>query len=295
MLGDHIFVQANRTLKYSAHNWARLLSKIILDTVFPPRCLVCRRLFKPTVTKPGAEQPANARTDFFETSPQSYQMPVAYCCAECMSTFTVISAPLCSCCGLMFKSRQGGDHFCGDCITHPKNFRIARAAVANNQQLMTAIHRFKYAGKIQLAGLLGGLMLNAYERFWELEPFDLILPVPLHSKKFRKRGFNPSYLLIRSWQSISNPSAAALSGVPVNTDVLIKSKVTLPQTGLGRQQRLKNVKGAFRVKDPQKVNSKKLLLIDDVYTTGATVNECARVLLKAGAELVDVLTVARAM
>ena len=160
---------------------------------------------------------------------------------------------------------------------------------------MTAIHRFKYAGKIQLAGLLGGLMLNAYRRFWQHAKFDLILPVPLHTKKLRKRGFNQSYLLIRSWKSISNLPATELSTNPVATDVLIKSKATLPQTGLGRQQRLKNVKGAFRVLTPHKVKAKKVLLIDDVYTTGATVNECARVLLKAGAERVDVLTVARAI
>jgi ComF family protein len=293
-VGGHTFVHVNRTLKYAAHDWARPLFKILLDTVFPPRCLVCNRLFKPTVTQPGADQPANAKIEIIDTSPESYQLLASYCCPECMSTFTVISAPLCSGCGIMFKSRQGRNHFCGDCITQPKKFRIARAAVTNNQQLMTAIHRFKYAGKIQLAGLLGGLMLNAYRRFWEQEKFDLVLPVPLHINKFRKRGFNQSYLLIRSWKSISNPTAVELSTIPVSTDILIKNKATLPQTGLGRQQRLKNIQGAFSIRDPHKVNAKKVLLIDDVYTTGATVNECARMLLNAGAELVDVLTVARA-
>ncbi len=195
----------------------------------------------------------------------------------------------------MFKSRHGENHFCGDCITEPKKFRIARAAVANNPQLMTAIHRFKYAGKLQLAELLGGLMLNAYRRFWESEIFDLVLPVPLHAKKLRTRGFNQSYLLIRSWKTISIPSAVELSAIPVSTDILIKKETTIPQTGLGRQQRLKNIRGAFRVQCPQKVDAKKVLLIDDVYTTGATVNECARMLLKAGAAFVDVLTAARAI
>ncbi len=288
-------MHANRTLKYAAYDWVSLIFKIILDTVFPPKCLVCNRLFKPAITRPGAERPTNAKAEIIETFPESYQLLTSYCCPECMRTFTVISSPLCSCCGIMFKSRQGQNHFCGDCITQPKKFRIARAAVANNQQLMTIIHRFKYAGKIQIAGLLGGLMLNAYRRFWDQEKFDLVLPVPLHTKKFRKRGFNQSYLLIHSWKSISNPSAVELSAIPVSTNVLIKNKATLPQTGLGRQQRLKNIKGAFRVRVPEKVNAKKVLLIDDVYTTGATVNECARVLLKAGAEIIDVLTVARAM
>ena len=195
----------------------------------------------------------------------------------------------------MFKSRQGQDHLCGDCITQPKEFRTARAAVAYDHQLMAVVHRFKYAGKIQLAGPLGGLMLNAYKRFWDREEVDLILPVPLHNAKFRKRGFNQSYLLIRRWKSISAPMVDKVVGIPVNTDILIRSKATVSQTGLGRQQRLKNIKGAFRVKIPEKVIAKKVLLVDDVYTTGATVNECARVLLKAGAALVDVLTVARAL
>jgi ComF family protein len=195
----------------------------------------------------------------------------------------------------MFKSRQGQDHLCGDCITQPKEFRIARAAVAYDHQLTAVMHRFKYAGKIQLAGPLGGLMRNTYMRHWDRQKVDLILPVPLHAMKFRKRGFNQSYLLIRRWKSISAPLVDNVAGLPVNTDVLIRSKATVSQTGLGRQQRLKNIKGAFRVRIPEKVIAKKLLLVDDVYTTGATVNECARVLLKAGAEQVDVLTAARAM
>ena len=288
-------MHANRTLKYIAYDWAGRLVEVILDTVFPPRCLVCNCLFNALVTKPGVDHPTKSKTDIIDIFPESDPLRASYCCPECMGTFMAVSAPLCNCCGIMFKSRQGENHLCGDCITQPKKFRIARAAVASNQQLMTAIHRFKYAGKIQLAGLLGGLMLNAYRRFWEQEKFDLVLPVPLHTKKFRKRGFNQSYLLIRSWKSISNASAVELSAIPINTDVLIKSKATLPQTGLGRQQRLINIKGAFSVQDPQKVDAKKVLLIDDVYTTGATVNECAQVLLKAGAEFVDVLTVARAM
>lgn len=284
---------ANCFRKYAAHDWAGRLSKIILDTVFPPKCVVCNRLFKPAILVPETDRPINAKTDLIDPFPQVYQPPTAYCCPKCTNAFTSISAPLCSCCGIMFKSREGQNHFCGGCITRPKKFRIARAAVASNQQLMTIIHRFKYAGKIQLAKLLGELMLNAYKRFWDRETFDLILPVPLHAKKFRKRGFNQSYLMIHSWKSTSNPLASELSAIATHTDVLIKSKETIPQTGLGRQQRLKNIKGAFRVLDPEKVVARKVLLVDDVYTTGATVNECARVLLETGAEIVDVLTVAR--
>ena len=290
-----MFVHAIHNLKYTSHDWAKRLAQVILDMVFPPRCLVCNCFFKSPFDHTGVHHPSTAEREFINLFPESYPPGGAFCCSDCMRTFKAISAPLCSCCGMMFKSRQGENHFCGDCITRPKGFRIARAAVVNNQQLMTAIHRFKYAGKVQLAKLLGGLMLNAYRRFWKQEKFDLVLPVPLHTKKFRKRGFNQSYLLIHSWKAISSPAADALSSIPLRTDVLIKHKATLPQTGLGRQQRLKNIKNAFRVQNPQQVVGKKVLLIDDVYTTGATVNECARVLLKAGAKFVDVLTVARAV
>jgi ComF family protein len=288
-------VHLNRVLKYAAHGWARPFFNIILDTVFPAKCLICSRLFKPDGIRAGMGRPANAAAEITDTFAQSHRLLAAYCCPDCVSSFAAISSPICSCCGIMFKSRQGQDHLCGDCITQPKEFRTARAAVAYDHQLMAVVHRFKYAGKIQLAGPLGGLMLNAYKRFWDREEVDLILPVPLHNAKFRKRGFNQSYLLIRRWKSISAPMVDKVVGIPVNTDILIRSKATVSQTGLGRQQRLKNIKGAFRVKIPEKVIAKKVLLVDDVYTTGATVNECARVLLKAGAERVDVLTVARAM
>ena len=285
----------NRVLKYAAHDWARPFFNIILNTVFPAKCLVCNRLFEPDGIRPGIGRSTNAATEIMDTYAQSQRMLAAYCCPDCVSSFAAISSPICSCCGIMFKSRQGQDHLCGDCITQPKEFRTARAAVAYDHQLMAVVHRFKYAEKIQLAGPLGGLMLDAYKRFWDREEVDLILPVPLHNAKFRKRGFNQSYLLIRRWKSISAPMVDKVVGIPINTDILIRSKETVSQTGLGRQQRLKNIKGAFKVKNPEKVIAKKLLLVDDVYTTGATVNECARVLLKAGAERVDVLTVARAM
>jgi ComF family protein len=284
-------VHLNRIFKSAAQNWAKPLLNSILDTIFPPKCLVCSRLFEPAGRKPSI----NAVTGFTDTFAQSHRLLTAYCCPDCIRAFMAISSPICSCCGIMFESRQGQDHLCGDCITRPKEFRIARAAVAYDPQLMAVVHRFKYAGKTQLAAPLGGLLRDAYMRFWNREEVDLILPVPLHALKFQKRGFNQSYLLIRRWKSNFAPRAGEVGDPSVVTDALIRSSATVSQTGLGRQQRLKNIKGAFTVKKPEKVIAKKILLVDDVYTTGATVNECARVLLKAGAEQVDVLTVARAM
>ena len=164
-----------------------------------------------------------------------------------------------------------------------------------DQQAMAIIHRFKYAGKTQLARPFGGLLLNTFLRYWQDEAIDLILPVPLHRQKFRQRGFNQSYLMVDCWKTIAalNPLIAAHKHP--RSDVLSRNKATASQTGLGRQQRLKNVKGAFRVRLPETVHARKVLVVDDVYTTGATVNECARSLLEAGAAQVDVLTLARAI
>jgi ComF family protein len=184
---------------------------------------------------------------------------------------------------------------CGNCIVKPKKFRIARSAMVYNQQSMAIIHRFKYDGKIQLAAPLGGLLLNTYLRYWPAEAIDLILPVPLHIKKFRRRGFNQSYLMIDGCKAIAAAKTWAVFHERLRTDVLIRNRATAPQTGLGRRQRLKNIKGVFSVRRPEVVKGRRALVVDDVYTTGATVNECAFMLLNAGAVQVDVLTLARAV
>ncbi len=276
------------------NNWAKPVLRIILDAVFPAKCLVCSRLFKPPVA-PGSVQPTRTASKIIDTFTEFYQLLSASCCPDCLKDFVAISSPICECCGMMFKGREDDNHLCGECLMQPKKFRMARAALACDPQLMAVIHRFKYAGKSQLARPLGRLILGVYLRHWQNEKVDLILPIPLHPKRMRRRGFNQSYLLIDSWKSFCKPMADELSTIPVKTDVLSRAQATLPQTGLGRQQRLHNIKGAFKVRIPEKVCGKKVLLVDDVYTTGATVNECARILLKAGAQIVDVLTVARAV
>jgi ComF family protein len=276
------------------NNWATPVFKIILDAVFPPKCLVCSRFFKPAAAT-GSIQPIRTASRIRDTFAEFYQLLSASCCPDCLKDFVAISSPICECCGMMFKGHADDHHLCGECLVQPKEFRMARAAMVYDDQLMAVIHRFKYTGKTRLAGPLGRLILWAYLRHWHNEKIDLMLPVPLHPKKMRRRGFNQSYLLIDSWKSSPQPVVDELSRIPVITDVLVRNKATLPQTGLGRRQRLQNIKGAFKVRIPEIVYGKKVLLVDDVYTTGATVNECARMLLKAGARIVDVLTVARAV
>jgi ComF family protein len=289
------FVLLDQLAKSGTSNWSGSLLNIFLDAVFPPKCLVCSRLFKPATKRSGSDPLLNDATEITDPFAASYRLLTFFCCSGCVNAFAAISSPMCTCCGIPFKSQKDQDHLCGDCITRPKKFRMARAAMACDQQLMAVIHRFKYAAKTQLARPLGGMMLSVFMRQWEGKKVDLILPVPLHAQKVRSRGFNQSYLLIHRWKALANKMHMALPDIPIHTDVLIRSKATIPQTGLGRRQRLKNVEGVFSLQFPEKVYGKKLLVVDDVYTTGATVNECARTLLEFGAERVDVLTLARAI
>jgi ComF family protein len=195
----------------------------------------------------------------------------------------------------MFQSREGDDHHCGECLEKPKRFRKARAFGVYDQALMESIHRFKYKGKVQLARPLGTLLLAAMLIYWDDDPPDLLVPVPLHARRFRERGFNQAFLLIRDLPRMVAALPVQLSNIRTAREVLLRNRWTDPQIGLGRSTRLQNIKNAFSVSDETRVFQKKILLVDDVYTTGATVDECAGALLKAGAEWVDVLTLARTM
>ena len=152
---------------------------------------------------------------------------------------------------------------------------------------MEAIHLLKYRKKTSLSRPLGALARKTFVQFWDIDAIDLLVSVPLHVKRLRERGFNQAHLLIRGW--------AKQDGIPLDGLTLSRSRWTAPQTTLSRGERRKNIKGAFSVRHPNRIKGRKVLLVDDVYTTGATVNECARVLMKAGAEFVDVLTLARAI
>jgi ComF family protein len=217
-----------------------------------------------------------------------------FLCPICSSGFLPVESPKCSRCGMMFKSRQGEDHLCGECLDSPKRFQMARSAGIYKDTMMAVIHCFKYKGKTQLSRPLGTLLFAAFVSFWDKMNIDLIVPVPLHSKKLRMRGFNPSFLLVKDWVGIAKFLNVRLPDIPVDIDVLTRRRWTEPQTGLRRKERLANIKNAFNINNDSKIAGKRILLVDDVYTTGATVNECSKVLLKGGAGRVDVLTLARA-
>lgn len=209
-------------------------------------------------------------------------------CSDCLSEIQWIHPPICSICGAPFISQEIEDHPCGDCLTQPKYFTMARALGIYEGTLQKAIHDWKYKGKTDLTLFFGEWMKEGLNRYWNLLSFDLLIPVPLHPQRLRQRGFNQSLLLVKELNRHS--------GIPFQKALLLKEKPTPPQVDLKGVEREKALKGVFKVVGEEKLlEGKTILLIDDVYTTGATVNECAKILLKGGAKRVDVLTLAHTL
>ena len=203
-------------------------------------------------------------------------------CPRCLEGLPLLSRPLCPRCGAPFRSPMVGDHLCQTCLRQPPPFDRARAAAFYDGFILEAIHRLKYQRQVLYAKFLGQVAAQTPDISAILADAHLVLPVPLHPQRLRWRGFNQALLLANN-----------LGDVPVAPDILIRLRPTRPQVGLSSEERLANVKNAFAVTDPGQVVGKNLVLVDDVYTTGATIRECARVLRRAGAARLEVITVAR--
>jgi ComF family protein len=166
-------------------------------------------------------------------------------------------------------------------------FDTARSAVLHEGIIRTRIHQFKFGAQMEWTPALVELLRIAYAGLGLSSP-DLIVPVPLHPNRLKERGFNQSGLLAGE--------LARKIKVPVSFDTIVRKKQTAPQTRLSRRERLKNVKGTFEIPNAQRVRGRRVLLIDDVFTTGTTLNECAKVLKrKGGASEVHAITVTRAL
>jgi ComF family protein len=202
-------------------------------------------------------------------------------CSNCREGIRLIKGPLCTICGVPFVSNVSSDHICSECIKKKKPFSHARSAGIYVGTLLEAIHMLKYKGKTSLAKPLGVLMAD----YLHENDYDVLVPVPLHKTRLKERGFNHSLLLGRIIARRHNLHLDYLN--------LIRARATMPQIDLKGNARASNVRGAFEVKKTSLFMDKKVLLIDDVYTTGATVSECAKVLKKAGAREIGVFTLAR--
>jgi ComF family protein len=172
-------------------------------------------------------------------------------------------------------------------MTHRKYFTMARALGAYEGSLREAIHRWKYEGKTYLTPFFAEWMEEGLNRHWGPHSLDLLIPVPLHTQRLRERGFNQALLLVKE--------LSRRTGIPYRKTILQKKKPTIPQVNLSGTEREKGLRGAFQVIGKEELLGKSVLLVDDVYTTGATVNECSKMLLRGGAERVNVLTLAHAV
>lgn len=235
----------------------RVLVKSLLQWILPSQCYGCETLLE------------EGQSGF---------------CPTCLSKLRWIEPPFCTRCGVPFPSRVGENHLCGDCLTRKRYFTIARAIGYYEGSLREVLHRWKYEEKTYLTPFFGEKLEEGFFRYWPHQTFDLIIPVPLHPKRLKERGFNQALLLVKE--------LSRRTRIPYAKRILQKKLPTLPQVLLNGEAREKGVRGSFHIQHPEEIKRKRILLVDDVYTTGATVNECSRLLLKAGAEQIDVLTLA---
>lgn len=234
----------------------RKLGAAALDMLLPPQCLSCRAI----VAEPGT------------------------LCGACFAKIRFLSAPCCAVCGMPFAFDPGGaDALCASCIRDRPAYDRARAVFRYDDASRGLILAFKHGDRIDAAPAYARWLLRAGGEL--VAAADCIAPVPLHWTRLFRRRYNQSALLANA--------LARLAGRPAVPDLLRRRRRTPSQGGLGRAERIRNVRGAFAARARAEVADKRILLVDDVLTTGATVEACASVLLKAGASAVDVLTLAR--
>jgi ComF family protein len=211
---------------------------------------------------------------------------VPHLCDACWAGIAPISGPRCSRCDQPFASAAAVSwtpaHRCQSCLERPPVYDRAWTLYPYIPPLQDAICALKYRSLFSLANPLATLMIRALP---EQLDTDVIAPVPLHSSRLRTREFNQSMLIA--------DRVARYLGQPVSVTDLIRTTATDPQTSLTRQQRLRNLRHAFAVRHPEPFAGRRVLLIDDVFTTGTTLNECAKALRSAGAVSVCALTLAR--
>ncbi len=210
-----------------------------------------------------------------------------FVCPRCWGTVRFIKPPFCDRCGLPFQGEITSTFECANCRELELHFRSARSAVTTGGPVLEAIHRYKYQRALWFENFLADLLIRQAEPELRVEKWDWLVPVPLYHTKQREREFNQAERLARR--------LSAATGIPVNTSLLKRVLPTQTQTQLTRQQRAANVRHAFVMRDRSKLGGARIVLLDDVFTTGATTSACARVLRKAGAGEVCVWTVARGL
>lgn len=239
---------------------------ISVNLVYPNYCLICDNYIGWTESRP--------------------------VCNQCWQRAIIHTPPFCSKCGRPLddikdnvKIKKHKNLRCSSCLLSRFYFQEGWTVSTFEGIIKECIHLLKYQGKISLAKPLGDLMARFYLKYLKNHNFELIIPVPLSKTRYREREFNQAELLARH--------VCRITGSKMATDILVRDKHTPAQVNLDRLHRLSNLRGAFKVKSKIALTGKNILLIDDVFTTGSTLNECARTLLEAGAGGVCIFALAR--
>ena len=230
----------------------------VVDFALPPRCPACGEIV--------------ADPDRF--------------CLDCWRSLSLLGEPCCRRCGLPFEYAADDEAECGRCLAEPPPFDRLRAAVAYGDTARKVALRLKHGGRPGVAATLAHLMLRHLSGG---EGDALLVPVPLHRWRIWKRGYNQSAVIARA--------LSCHSGVPVELDALRRVRATPPLKGLGRRERALAVRGVFKVAPElrERLAGRCVILVDDVFTSGATASACARALKRGGAAWVEVLCWARVL
>jgi ComF family protein len=250
---------------------AKVTGAGICALIFPDKCLGCGKYIKNTTDNP---------------------LSVCFCHTCLGQALPVFDHPFCAACGRCFES--GPDHLCGACLETPMAMQRVRAAFMYKDVIQKALGLFKYQSKLSLARPFERHLFHAFATHFDMDSFDLILPIPLHGSKAKKRGFNQSYFLVRHFPRLYRDAYDRPAPWRIDIGGLTRVRATVSQTGLDHQARKKNLTQAFACPDPALVKGKNILLVDDVLTTGATCDAAAQTLLDAGAAGVSALVLARA-
>jgi len=206
-------------------------------------------------------------------------------CWECLASLWPVQFPHCMVCGNPVQGMVTHEYVCSLCTGHKRHFDRARSSVLFDGRIVNIVHAFKYGQAAHLSADLAGLLAVCANTHYAPEDVDAVTFVPLHHRKERERTYNQAHLLAGN--------LASILGKPLLSRCLVRWRPTLTQTALTAVERRKNMQGAFRARNEKWIEGRRILLVDDVMTTGATVDECAKTLKAAGAAEVRAITVAR--
>ena len=264
-----ILLQKNRFNLAEAADMGRRF----LDVIFPDKCLKC---------------------GVYITRDRDIPLSSCYCPTCLENPLPLFEPPFCPVCGHPFDSKASDNHLCESCLKKKPAVDRVRAAFEYQGVIRDSIGQFKYQARLSLSHPFECHLFEAFETYFAHDQIDMMLPIPLHPSKARKRKFNQSYILVRHFPRLYQAKYGGPAPWPVDIKSLARVRATPTQTGLDTKAREKNLKQAFACAAPSLVKDKHILLIDDVFTTGATCNAAARILKKAGASSVSALVLARA-